>query len=108
MTQSLNESLLSWAADCLGADAKIIAIRGLRHGSSPWSLQIEHAGRTHELVLRTAGWVEPRQISTGAAALRVAEERGLTAPRLVAADLDGEVTGTPATLETSIPGNRIM
>jgi aminoglycoside phosphotransferase (APT) family kinase protein len=59
-------------------------------------------------VLRVAGWIQPRQIVTGATALRAAEEYGLPAPRLIAADLEGRVTGVPATLETALPGTRAM
>jgi hypothetical protein len=108
MRQRLSESALSWAAGSVGADARIVAVKGLRRGSSPWWLRVEHGATTHELVLRVAGWIQPRQIVTGATALRAAEEYGLPAPRLIAADLDGRVTGVPATLETALPGTRAI
>ncbi len=37
--------------------------------------------------------------------MRVAEEHGLAAPRLIASDLDGRATGMPATLETTVLGS---
>ena len=57
------------------------------------------------VVLRVASpQIGPRWIATGAAALRVAEAHGLTAPRLLASDLNGHATGAAATLETAMPG----
>jgi aminoglycoside phosphotransferase (APT) family kinase protein len=43
-------------------------------------------------------------VVTGAAALEVAERHSLPAPRLLGADLLGETTGVPATLETLVQG----
>ncbi|GAA1599940.1 hypothetical protein GCM10009804_65770 [Kribbella hippodromi] len=43
-------------------------------------------------------------IATGATALQVAEHHDLPAPRLIAADLTGDQSGTPASLETMIAG----
>jgi aminoglycoside phosphotransferase (APT) family kinase protein len=43
-------------------------------------------------------------IATNAAALAVAEQHNLPAPRLLGADLDGRDTGTPATVESAITG----
>jgi hypothetical protein len=92
MTEMPARSLLSWAADAVGAGAKVVAVKGLHHGSRPWLLHIEHEENTREVVLRASSiWTE--EIATGAAALRVAEEHGLAAPRLIASDLDGRATG---------------
>jgi aminoglycoside phosphotransferase (APT) family kinase protein len=44
-------------------------------------------------------------VITNARALRLAEARGLVAPRLIAADLDGTASGTVATLETFLSGS---
>jgi aminoglycoside phosphotransferase (APT) family kinase protein len=46
-----------------------------------------------------------QKLATGAAALRVAEQHGLAAPRLIACDLDGDEAGQPASLETVLPGS---
>ncbi len=43
-------------------------------------------------------------IATNAAALAIAEQYGLPAPRLLGADLDGRDAGVPASLETVVPG----
>lgn len=98
---------LAWAATAIGRGAKVLAVHALHNGSGPWRLQIDHQGRRHDVVLRTVGQrgsIGLRPIATGAAALRLAEERGLEAPRLIAADLEGRVAGVPATLETYLRG----
>ena len=81
-------------------------MKSLHGGNPPWLLEIEREGRTRELVLRlVSDRILPFQISTNAAALQVAEQHGLAAPRLVAADLDGLTAGAPATLETTLAGS---
>lgn len=100
-----SESVLTWAANAVGPSAKVVSVESLHGGTSPWLLHIEHDGSTRETVLRLVpGRLLPFQIRTGAAALRVAEEHGLSAPRLIASDLDGRATGGLATLETAVPG----
>ncbi|MEV5897485.1 phosphotransferase family protein [Nonomuraea fuscirosea] len=57
------------------------------------------------VVLRSpSSRISSDQIATNVAALAVAEKHGLPAPRLLAADLDGRAAGTPASLETVVPG----
>jgi aminoglycoside phosphotransferase (APT) family kinase protein len=46
-----------------------------------------------------------QKLATGAAALRVAEQHGLAAPRLIDCDLDGGEAGQPASLETVLLGS---
>lgn len=105
MSTTPSDSVLLWAARAVGDGTKVVAVKSLHGGSSPWLLHIEHGGSTREVVLRVAGRTFPWQIATGAAALRVAEAHSLAAPRLLASDLDGRVTGAPATLETAVPGS---
>nr|WP_167217841.1 aminoglycoside phosphotransferase family protein [Kribbella shirazensis] len=69
----------------------------------PWRLVVAH--RPDQYVLRApTPRVDASMIATGATALQVAEQHGLPAPRLVAADLAGEQAGVPASLETLVPG----
>jgi len=89
MSEMPSEAVLSWASNAVGAGAKVLAVKSLHGGSGPWLLRIEHERSTHEVVLRVAGRVSRLHILTGAAALRVAEQHGLAAPRLIASDLDG-------------------
>ena len=99
--------LTDWVVQAIGAGAEILSAQGLHDGNGPWLLRIDHQGTTHEVVLRTAGQrgsIGPQPIATGAAALRFAEQVGLSAPRLIAADLNGMKAGVPATLETCLPG----
>lgn len=105
MTTTPSERALRWAAETIGIGAKVLSVTGMHEGSSPWRLLVERDGVTHDVVLRVAGWIWPQGIATGAAALRFAEECGLSAPRLIATDLDGRAAGAPATLETALPGS---
>jgi aminoglycoside phosphotransferase (APT) family kinase protein len=104
-------SLLRWAAAAVGASATIAAANVLHAGrTGPWRLRIEHAGGTREVVLRVVvpGWISEAAIATGAAALLVAADHGLAAPRLLASDLNGSATGVVATLETVVPGSSAL
>jgi aminoglycoside phosphotransferase (APT) family kinase protein len=107
-----SESVLNWAAEVLDTDAKDITAKVLHEGrTGPWWLRIDRGGETTTVVLRVVvpGWIGKQLIATGAAALRVAEEHGLAAPRLIASDLDGQATGgIPATLETVMAGSSAL
>jgi aminoglycoside phosphotransferase (APT) family kinase protein len=107
MSEMPSEVVLRWAAEAVGVDARVVAVKGLRDDSKPWLLHIDHGGSTREVVLRVVvpGWIGEERIATGAAALRVAEAHGLAAPRLIASDLDGHATGAATTLETALPGS---
>ena len=107
------DSLLKWAAAAHGVDATVASVTGLHDGSSPWRLRVISPGATTEAILRTAfdpprwpgGPMARHKLARGAAALTVAEQHGLAAPRLIACDLDGHEAGLPASLETVLPGN---
>src|SRR6266540_2155982 len=101
------EPVLRWAADQVGTSARIVAVKGMRAGAGPWRLGIDHGGETVEAVLRIG---DPdigsrRRLATEAAALALAEEHRLAAPRLLAVDLDGDTTGRPALLMTVLAGS---
>ena len=108
MSEMPSKSVLSWAASVVGVGAAIVGVESLQ--GRPWRLRIEYGGRTRELVLRVPvpDWIDKNMIATNAAALQIAERHGLAAPRLVAADLDGQVTGTAATLEIVLPGSSVL
>lgn len=105
------ERLLDWAAAAIGESARITEVRPLHDEGPPWQLTIEHAGATTGAVLRAA--IGPRFgpwpffVTTGAAALEVAERHGIPAPRLIASDVDGVATGATSTLETLIQGSTV-
>lgn len=107
MSSPPSGQMLSWAAEAVGAGARVVAVESLHDGYSPWLLRIERGETAREVVLRAAvaGRIFPFQIATGAAALRAAEQHGLTAARLIASDRDGRAAGAPATLETVVPGS---
>jgi aminoglycoside phosphotransferase (APT) family kinase protein len=102
----LTEPLLNWLVTELGSRMTVDAVRSLHGGESPWWIDLTApGGSTFSSVLRSpSSRIGPDQIATNAAALAVAEKHGLPAPRLLAADLDGQVAETSASLETVVPG----
>ncbi|GAB3418838.1 phosphotransferase family protein [Flindersiella endophytica] len=108
MTHLPSQAALAWASRALHPDATVLSVESLNVGRGPWLLHVEEPGHTRNVVLRVAGRIGPEQIATGAAALRYAEEHGLPAPRLLAADLDGRTAGVPVTLETALPGSSTL
>jgi aminoglycoside phosphotransferase (APT) family kinase protein len=100
------ERVTRWAADAVGAGARVVLLRALHDNQGPWRLRIEHGGGATDAVLRTPSprGINASMVATGAAALEAAEQHALPAPRLIAADLEGDAAGTPATLETLVPG----
>ncbi|MEV5502667.1 aminoglycoside phosphotransferase family protein [Nonomuraea fuscirosea] len=120
------EQLRAWLAEQLDSRTTISAVRSLHGGESPWRIALttpddttcpegHRSGTTRSaflqsrttcsLVLRSpSSRISSDQIATNVAALAVAEKYGLPAPRLLAADLDGHAAGTPASLETVVPG----
>jgi aminoglycoside phosphotransferase (APT) family kinase protein len=101
------DSVLRWAAVALGEGASIVSAVGLHDGTSPWRLQVEGVEAASEAILRAPRGGMPWErgyVATGVVGLTVAEVHGLPAPRLIAYDLHGRDAGTPASLETVLPG----
>jgi Ser/Thr protein kinase RdoA (MazF antagonist) len=44
--------VLRWAANQVGAGARVLAVKGLRAGAGPWRLRIDRGGTPLEVVLR--------------------------------------------------------
>ena len=101
------ERLLSWAAAAAGSEARVVDVCSLHGTDPPWLLTIEHEGCTTAAVLREPKMPRlwPFMIRTGAEALEAAARHRLSAPRLLAADLDGARSGVVATLETVVAGS---
>ncbi|GAB3424458.1 phosphotransferase family protein [Flindersiella endophytica] len=99
------EPLLRWAAAAVGPDATVTVQRGLREGSNPWLVTIDDGGRSSEAVLKLGHPDDPAGFRTEVAALSLASERGIPAPRLLASDLDGTYVDKPVLLETVVPGS---
>jgi aminoglycoside phosphotransferase (APT) family kinase protein len=98
--------LFAWLRAQLGTGMVVSAVRSLHSGESPWWIELTAAnGSTSSAVLRCpSSRITSEQIATNAAALVVAQQQGLSAPRLLAADLDGWAAGTAASLETVVSG----
>jgi hypothetical protein len=100
------ESVLVWAAKAVASHARVVAVETLHDGSGPWLLRIEHGAGVTEALLRVADdRIRLPALATDAAALTLADEHRLAAPRLLAADLEGTHSGHPAVLETVLPGS---
>ncbi|MEV0795195.1 aminoglycoside phosphotransferase family protein [Kribbella sp. NPDC050459] len=91
-------NLLTWAAAAVGP---VLEISPLHGDQGPWRLTTADA----RYVLRApTPRINAPMIATGAAALQVAEQHDLPAPRLIDVDLSGSDAGVPATVETLVPG----
>lgn len=103
---SPSETALAWAASVTGAPVRRAA--GLREGTNPWLLDLGPGGPFASVVLRLGGsetTTTREQFRTEAAALEAAAEHGVPAPRLLAADPEGDLAGAPALLSTTVPGS---
>jgi aminoglycoside phosphotransferase (APT) family kinase protein len=98
------ESVLRWAAAALGEGTSIVSATALHDGTSPWRLQVEGANDAILRAPRSRMPWERGTIATGVVGLTLAEDHRLPAPRLIAYDLHGRDAGTPASLETILPG----
>jgi aminoglycoside phosphotransferase (APT) family kinase protein len=107
MSQTPSEQTLRWAADAIAAAAKVVSVDALHDNPGPWLLHVEHDGTVDQVVLRAAPIPAP-EVAIEAAALRVAEQHGVSAPRLLACDPEGRATGTPATVVTALPGSSAL
>jgi hypothetical protein len=88
----------------VGGRVTVTAIRSLHDGESPWWINLRSPDDSlSAVVLRTPSRrIRPDQLATNAAALALAENYGLPAPRLLGTDFDGRNAGVPVTLETVI------
>lgn len=77
-------------------------MRGLRDGGSPWLVRLGSSGARRCVVLRVGGQEEVSALRTEVAALQLAAEHDLPAPRLLAAEL---VDDHPVVLVEQLPGS---
>ena len=106
----LPPAVLAWAAAAVAADARVTRATDLpqSRGHGPWRLDVEAGGSQTQLVLHLGtadDKTESQRFTTQAAALHLAEDHGVAAPRLVAADLNAAATGHLAMLQTVLPGS---
>ena len=90
---------LRWVAEVTQA-AKIVVVRGLREGGSPWLLRVGH----RDLVLRVGQPDEAASFATEVAGLRLAARAGIPVPGLLACD-EGAAAGGPLVLTGRLPGS---
>jgi aminoglycoside phosphotransferase (APT) family kinase protein len=99
---SLDPGLLEWAVRAAAPGAEVAEVRGLRDGGSPWLVRLGRGGGGRGVVLRVGGDRDRSALGTEVAALRLAAEHRLPAPRLLAAELDGD---TPVVLVERLEGS---
>ena len=87
---TLDPGLLEWTVRAAAPAAEVAEVRGLRDGGSPWLVRLGRRGAGRGVVLRVGAAEDPAPLRTEVAALRLAAEHGLPAPRLLAADLAGD------------------
>jgi aminoglycoside phosphotransferase (APT) family kinase protein len=87
---SLDPGLLAWAVRAAAPGAEVTEVRGLRDGGSPWLLRLGRRGSQRSVVLRVGSGQDPSALATEVAALRLAAEHDIPAPRLLAAELDAD------------------
>jgi len=87
---SLDPGLLEWAVRVAAPGAQVADVRGLRDGGSPWLVRFGRGGGGRGVVLRVGADRDRAAVRTEVAALRLAADHRLPAPRLVAAELDGD------------------
>jgi aminoglycoside phosphotransferase (APT) family kinase protein len=99
---SLDPGLLKWAVRVAAPGAEVTEVRGLRDGGSPWLVRLDRRGGQRSVVLRVGNDQDRSSLRTEVAALRLAAEHDLPAPRLLAAELDGD---PPAILVERLEGS---
>jgi Ser/Thr protein kinase RdoA (MazF antagonist) len=99
--KALDAALRRWAVDAVAPGADVTEVRGLRDGGSPWLVRYVHDGGSGAVVVRVARVDDVAMLQTEVAALAVAAEHGLPAPRVLASDLTG---GNPALVIELLPG----
>jgi aminoglycoside phosphotransferase (APT) family kinase protein len=96
--------MLAWAEACV--DGVVVGVRALHAGDGPWLLRVQSSRRSLDVVLRApTPRIDGDMIATNVAALLMAERHSLPAPRLLGADLGGQIAGVPASVETVVPGS---
>jgi aminoglycoside phosphotransferase (APT) family kinase protein len=99
---SLDPDLLRWAVRTAAPGAEVAEARGLRDGGSPWLLRLHRGDSARGVVLRVGGDGDQAALRTEVAALVLAAEHGIPAPRLLAAEV---VAGQPVVLVEQVPGS---
>jgi aminoglycoside phosphotransferase len=93
---------LRWAVNAAAPGAAVTEVRGLRDGGSPWLVRLTRHGQDRGVVLRAATSQDPAALATEVAAVQLAAGHDIPAPRLLAADLDGD---PPLVLVEQLPGS---
>jgi aminoglycoside phosphotransferase (APT) family kinase protein len=99
---SPDPAALRWAVNAAAPGADVTEVRGLRDGGSPWLVRLSRHGQDRGVVLRAGTGQDPAALATEVAALQLAAGHHIPAPRLLAADLDGD---PPLVLVEQLPGS---
>lgn len=109
------EQAIRWVEAAAGRGARVTSVRRLRGGDSSamHAVTVELNEAVQRLVLRRfvrSDWLaeEPDLVAQEATVLRILENMGVPAPRLVAVDEDGSRAGVPSVLMTWLPGRVVI
>ena len=105
MSQQPSPELRAWVADVAGPGTPTFG-DPMPGASTATVWPIEIGGRALVAKVFDLGieWAGEDHVGQDVASMKAAEEVGIDAPRLVAADPDGERLGVPAVLMTRLPG----
>jgi aminoglycoside phosphotransferase (APT) family kinase protein len=87
---SLDPVLLRWAVRAAAPGGEVTEVRGLRDGGSPWLVRLDRDGVRRGVVLRVGGQEDVPALRTEVAALQLAADHGIPAPRLLGAELTAD------------------
>lgn len=101
---------LSWAITTLSPGALLVEVCDLHDGFGPWLVRCAppSSSPVYAGVLRVAADAAdgkgPQYVRTEAAAMRIAEQFGVAAPRLVGLDAEGRSAGRVASVQSVVDG----
>jgi len=79
-----SSELVDWVITAVGDAERVIDVRGMRDGGSPWRMRLQCHGAVRDVVLRVASPENSASIRVERTALALAVEHGVPVPRVLA------------------------
>lgn len=95
------DELLEWVVDTVGA-LRVIGVRGMRDGGSPWRVRLECDDGVRDVVLRIGSPNDARSVHVESTALTLAADHGVPVPRVLGSAEEHE---PPLLLIEAVPGS---
>jgi aminoglycoside phosphotransferase (APT) family kinase protein len=109
--RALTSSAIGWVERCLGSGSSVVDATRLGGATGPWLLAVRNQRGIETVVLRDGDpehATEQARFEVEAAALRVAEDLRIIAPRLIGQDLSGAEASRLAILSTHLTGANLI